>query len=179
MSIHLDQVVIRRAKFRCGPLNHQFQQTGRVWIKGANGAGKSSLFMALSGRLPLAGGVIRQLPRRLTSVGVEPLCFEHWTVAENFKFITTLGGHPQNIPAEIAHFSELRFGGLSLGQRRQVELSTMLSIPSEMLLLDEAFSCLDQRASDFYLAKIEQLSKSCLVLMTSHTPLTCEETFSL
>ena len=119
-------------------------------LRGANGAGKSSLLMALAGILRPESGEIR----RAEEAGLHLLTYQHGlkarlTVAENLHFWQALYGGPGlTIPEAlervgIAALAGLETGYLSSGQTRRLSLARLLVSERPIWLLDEPSATLD------------------------------------
>jgi ABC-type multidrug transport system ATPase subunit len=171
MSVILKDLRLQLGNFKLGPLSFESAESGVHLVRGSNGSGKTSLLRMLMGRLPSFSGTIEGVSFPLGSVGVEPLMMGSWSVRENINwFSDLLGKKPDPSSLEkISPWMEKRFDHLSLGQRRQVELSFILSMNFKILLLDEPLSPLDQNQRKIYSEAIEkQASLGSLVFVTSH-----------
>ncbi len=122
-----------------------------VWLRGANGRGKTSLLRLLAGlSTPEAGQVVRR--GELLYVAHANALKEDLTVLESLRFLARLHG----AAVDDAALTEAlrRFGmvnrrnapvrTLSQGQRRRVALSRLALVPSPAVwVLDEPFDALD------------------------------------
>lgn len=161
-------------------------------LLGPNGAGKSTVFGALTGLVRPDGGSVwvdgrdvtavplhrraglAYLPQRATSV-------PDWSVARVVTAALELRGvrrrERRRCCAELlervglAHLEGRRYGVLSGGERRRVELAKCLSVEPRVLLLDEPFAGLDPRIVAELTTLIRDLAASGVaVLVTDHNP---------
>ena len=159
-------------------------------LRGANGAGKTSLLRILCGFSPPEAGQIiwngaavgelgGAWRRDLFYLGHNSALQESLTVAENLAFTSTLAGEPANL-VEIAG-ALLRFGlkglhgrlvrQLSQGQKRRVALARLLLSKAPLWILDEPFVALDVAAVNLLSGIIaEHLERGGLAILTSHQP---------
>jgi len=154
-----------------------------VWVRGANGQGKTSLLRLLAGLArPEAGRIERQAGRERVYVGHANALKDDLSVAESLMFLSRLHGFDTSA---AAHEQALRRFGLnsrrdapvrtlSQGQRRRVALARLCTAPSTALwLLDEPFDALDAQGVDVLNAVLaEHAARGGSVLLTSHLPLT-------
>jgi heme exporter protein A len=156
-----------------------------VWIRGANGQGKTTLLRTLAGlSSPAAGAIVRHGHARAST----PVYLAHanavkedLTAGESLAFLLRLSG----IAASAATIDAAleRFGlrsrrhapvrTLSQGQRRRVALAR-LAVGDEpaLWLLDEPYDALDDEGSatlDALLAA--HATRGGVVVLTSHLPL--------
>jgi heme exporter protein A len=154
-----------------------------VWLRGANGQGKTSLLRLLAGLArPEAGRIERDAGRERVYVGHANALKDDLTVAESLMFMSRLHGFDTG--AEAHEGALRRFGllsrrdapvrTLSQGQRRRVALARLCTAPTTALwLLDEPFDALDAEG----VAALNELlaahaARGGSVLLTSHVPLT-------
>jgi len=161
-----------------------------VWIRGANGQGKTTLLRTLAGlSAPTAGelawaGAPEIAPRPLYLAHANALK-EDLTVAESLRFLLHLAG--QHVDGRAVDAALERFGmasrkdafvrTLSQGQRRRVALAR-LAAQRELLpwLLDEPFDALDAAGVELLAGVIaEHARRGGAVVLTSHLPLPIEE----
>jgi heme exporter protein A len=157
-----------------------------VWVRGANGQGKTTLLRTLAGLSAPAAGAIewRDAPARAP----RPLYLAHanalkddLTVAESLRFLLHLGASRVETAGVDAALE--RFGlasrrnafvrTLSQGQRRRVALAR-LAADRELRpwLLDEPFDALDAGGVEVLAALVVEHARcGGSVVLTSHLPL--------
>ena len=161
-----------------------------VWIRGANGQGKTTLLRTLAGlSAPAAGrlvwaGAPEIAPRPLYLAHANALK-EDLTVSESLRFLLHLAGHavdPRDVDGALERFGMASRKNafvrtLSQGQRRRVALAR-LAAQRELLpwLLDEPFDALDAVGVELLAGVIAQHARrGGAVVLTSHLPLPIDE----
>ena len=160
-----------------------------VWVRGANGQGKTTLLRTLAGlSAPEAGEIAWHDPaprRRLVYLAHANALKEDLTVVESLRFLLALAGEAPT-SAELDD-ALARFGlssrrhapvrTLSQGQRRRVALAR-LAVPAAPVtwLLDEPFDALDTAGIETLNTLLaEHARRGGSVVLTSHVPLTLAE----
>lgn len=136
---------------------------GGEWVHlwGKNGSGKTSLLQVLasfhppqSGRIFWNGNDVRanvqKYRQNIRFFGHEVALFERLTVKDNWELFAGLfdikGSSPRTFTGEISPHSLVH--ELSRGQKRRVELASLIASPKEFVILDEPFASLDDQAVD-------------------------------
>ena len=157
-----------------------------VWIRGANGQGKTTLLRTLAGlSAPEAGEIAWQDPmpqHRVVYLAHANALKEDLTVVESLRFLLALAGEAPE--GGVLEHALDRFGltsrrhapvrTLSQGQRRRVALARLAtqSTPSTWLL-DEPFDALDASGIETLNALLAaHARRGGSVVLTSHVPLT-------
>ena len=155
-------------------------------LLGANGAGKTTLLRILATLSRPTAGTARILgfdcarePERvrphLGVVGHGCWAYDDLTALENLRFWTTLHGRPVGEDRLRAALAQLdldaaaaeRVRTLSAGMRRRLALARLWLGEPQVLLLDEPFAALDQRAAkwlDGYLASVKARGGAALLV---------------
>ena len=158
-------------------------------VRGANGAGKTSLLRMLCGLLlPTEGQVLwcgkplrvqrDRLGQDLMYLGHAAALKDELSPLENLLDACALGGHTPTLPAALAALQGAGLRGhertparrLSQGQRRRSALARLaLSQNAPLWILDEPFNALDSTANAWLTGLIEAHLKSAgMVVLTSH-----------
>jgi heme ABC exporter ATP-binding subunit CcmA len=139
-----------------------------VLLRGANGAGKTSLLRTCAGLLPVVSGQAvvlghdltdaadrRAVRRRVGLLGHTSGLYDDLTVADNVRFWTrAAGARPADADAAMARLGlDGRLAGvavarLSAGQRRRTSLACLVARRPELWLLDEPHAGVDQAGRD-------------------------------
>jgi len=157
-------------------------------VLGANGAGKTSLLLAIAGRLPAAGGAVllgdTPPPRGVAArarrgVGrtfQAPRPYPEWTVRENVALAAERGGAPGDVEKlldelDLASLSDRPAGRLSVGEGKRLELARVLALGSGLLLLDEPLAGLSPAAAERVSGAIERRRREgAVVVWVEHGP---------
>jgi heme exporter protein A len=160
-----------------------------LWLTGSNGSGKTSLLRLLCGlSLPTVGEVrwygrdIRSLredySRELLYCGHASGVKEDLTAWENLAIGVELSGKSCSREDAyfaldqigLAHIAHLPTRVLSQGQRKRLALARLCIGPApKILILDEPFTALDQRAIDSLSALLNQrLAQGTAIVYTTH-----------
>ncbi len=158
---------------------------------GANGAGKSTTINCLTTVLPFDSGavdvagydVVREAARVRERVGVvfqASLLDPTLTTRENLRFRATLSKvAPERVETRIDQLSDMismgsfldrRYGLLSGGQRRRVDIARALIHEPSILFLDEPTAGLDPASRDLVWRTIQRLREDTglTVFLTTH-----------
>ncbi|NVJ50801.1 MAG: cytochrome c biogenesis heme-transporting ATPase CcmA [Gammaproteobacteria bacterium] len=165
-----------------------------LYIKGANGAGKTSLLNTLTGFIEPDNGAFSVSPenhfhtwltRNTLYLGHHTGIKSALTVTENLAFYAHLRGvtKPDFTSAiaavGLAGFDEQLAAHLSQGQKRRIALARLLIEPVALWILDEPLVALDVDGQAWLCGLIEQqVNNGGAVIVTSHQPLTLNCTVS-
>lgn len=161
-------------------------------LVGVNGAGKSTIFKAIMGFVPLAGGSISILgetgrqAQRQNRIAYVPQAEEvDWNFPVLVEDVVMMGrfGHMNllRIPRPVDHlkvasalarvdmtgFAKRQIGELSGGQKKRVFLARALAQEGEVILLDEPFTGVDVKTEDAIIALLRALRDEGKVILVS------------
>ena len=193
-SLVLDQVEVWKGETLLLSLDETIAPGEVLTLMGPSGVGKSTLLAFITGTLPpafqakgrvsLHGKDITDLPSNQRRVGIlfqDDLLFPHLSVGENMAFGLAPGANKLERRKKVnSALDEIELSGfydrdpatLSGGQKARVALMRMLLSNPCALLLDEAFSRLDQalRAQIRELVFARARALGLPVLMVTHDP---------
>ncbi|MGD8681610.1 MAG: heme ABC exporter ATP-binding protein CcmA [Lysobacterales bacterium] len=120
-------------------------------VTGANGCGKTTLIRVLAGVLHPASGTLRNTASGMAYVGHYLAIKDDLSVLENLRFMRDFIGTSERRTADVikrmglGRVEEQLARTLSAGQRKRCALSRLLLSETELWLLDEPYSNLDQQ----------------------------------
>ena len=179
---------IRGERLLFDALGFRLQGGQMLYLRGANGAGKTSLLRLLCGLAqPESGQILwngqpvgeqTELFRQaLFYLGHHNALQEALTVDENLAFYATLAGMAPNAAATAHALERMGLRGcqrrlvrhLSQGQKRRVALSRLMLNQASLWVLDEPFVALDTASLDLLAVVIGQhLQRGGMAVLTSH-----------
>lgn len=152
-------------------------------LRGANGAGKTSLLEVLAGlRDAEAGTVTRNFePDACHWVGHRNALNEALTPQENLRFWCELNGAScEGVRAALRSFelqavADQAARTLSAGQKRRAALARLAAVRRDIWFLDEPLSALDTAGVSHWLALLrEHSARGGAAVLTSHQALDAE-----
>ena len=159
-------------------LNLEIEASSFTAILGPNGAGKSTTIQMLIGLLqPTSGQIIYAEQAKLGVVFQNSVLDANLTVVENlqirakqYKQVAT--GKVEKLIEQLGltSFAKQRYGTLSGGQKRRVDIARALLNSPDLLFLDEPTTGLDiqTRESIWKLLKDLQQKENMTVVLTTH-----------
>jgi len=146
-------------------------------LRGANGAGKSSLLRALAGLAPLAAGTLLwdgaaaledhpEHARRIAWLGHLDAVKPALTAAENVPDASALGA------VGLSAYADLPARLLSAGQKRRLAIARVIAASAPLWLLDEPTTGLDAASLDQFIGICEtHRAGGGMIIASTHTPL--------
>lgn len=159
-----------------------------VRVLGANGAGKTSLLLAIAGRLPAARGEVLfggdiapsgaavRARRGLARTLQVPRPFPEWTVRENVAVAAECADALGEVgrlleELELTALEDRPAGQLSVGEGKRLELARALAFKPAVLLLDEPTAGLTPHAAERLSGLIErERRRGAGVVWVEHGP---------
>ncbi|MEP3248321.1 MAG: heme ABC exporter ATP-binding protein CcmA [Sneathiella sp.] len=193
MTLHAENLsCIRQDRLIFDKLTFSVAPGSVLWIKGKNGAGKSSLLRIVAGLLKQAEGDILW---KGENVRTEPDCFAGQfryighqeplkpvlSVEENLKFWTEFAGR-DDVDKALEEFELLRIKEtpariLSAGQKKRTNLARLIAAPAPLWILDEPVSSLDSHYIDLFCTHLTRhIAAGGMALLATHQDLNLEST---
>jgi ATPase subunit of ABC transporter with duplicated ATPase domains len=166
----LDGAVIERGSFRLGPVDLEIGWGERVQLKGPNGSGKTSVLLALLGRLALTTGEWWLGPSVV--VGELGQLRSRWDPEETLlrAFVADTGLLLPDARSLLAKFAlgpehvRRTLASLSPGERTRAELARFQAVGVNFLVLDEPTNHLDLPAVEELEAALRGYAGTLLVV---------------
>lgn len=182
-------VCLRGGRRLFGPLTSRLEPGDLLWVRGANGAGKTSLLRILCGLMAATEGEIfwggrpigdlqEDFCQHLIFLGHLAALKEDLTPLENLLIACQLSGQDISEMQARSALSDAGLQGredtpvrhLSQGQRRRSALARLSTGSAAALwILDEPFNALDKTATAWLASVIrDHQSRSGMVILTTH-----------
>ena len=119
-------------------------------IRGANGSGKTTLMRLLAGIITPGAGTITNSATTTAYLAHALAIKEDLSALENLQFVWEFSGKPSVSPLQalkkvgLSRVAHQTARTLSAGQRKRCALARLCIAPSQLWLLDEPYSNLDQ-----------------------------------
>ncbi|MEQ8714550.1 MAG: ATP-binding cassette domain-containing protein [Cyclobacteriaceae bacterium] len=175
-------------------LSYTFESKKAIAVTGANGSGKSTLLKLISGIVPITRGNIIYENADKAAIPVESVfrnisfcapyqeLIEEFTLSEIIRFHQAFrpleGGHNVEELADLwqlSHALNKRIHFYSSGMKQRVRLGLAIYSKSELTLLDEPTSNLDEKGVEWYLDLIGKVINQRTLVVASN--ITREYTF--
>lgn len=149
----------------------------RIALMGPSGCGKTTLLRGIAGLITPVSGEIR-VSGKISYVFQEPRLFPWLTAEQNVsivsKKISTSKSRHLLSALELSECSEKYPDELSGGQRQRVSIARALSVPFDILLLDEPFRGLDEGLRRRVFRLISQHAEGKILIIATHDPAEAE-----
>ena len=146
-----------------------FPDTGVVLLQGESGIGKTTLLRVLAGLYKPQAGRITGLSNRTISVAFqEPRLLPQLSALQNVALVSDVQKATELL--ERLHLGDVlhqKAGSLSGGQQQRVSLARAFAFTTDVVLLDEPFSGLDEQ-NKLRAAAVIQTAR--LAIIVSHDP---------
>jgi heme ABC exporter ATP-binding subunit CcmA len=158
-----------------------------VLLRGANGAGKTSLLRACAGLLRVVAGEAwvlgqdlvrdqRAVRRKVGLLGHQTGLYDEMTAAENLRFALRASRAPLSAAAPAmemlgitGRLASTQVSALSAGQRRRVALAVLVARDPELWLMDEPHAGLDAEHRDLLDGLVRRAAeRGTTIVLASH-----------
>lgn len=169
-------------------LNYVFESGSSYAILGANGAGKSTLLQVISGSLSSSEGAIsyskegkslnsENIFQHLSMAAPYLELIEEFTLRElidfHFKFKRYCSGLDRYRLIDLLALRKSEHKAIkffSSGMKQRVKLALTFCSDTDIIMLDEPASNLDQQGLEWYLSLVEEFSSDRLLIVCSNQP---------
>lgn len=167
-------------------VNYVFESGSSYAILGANGAGKSTILQVISGSLSSSEGSIsyskdgvllnpENVFEHLSMAAPYLELIEELTLRElidfHFRFKKFRSGLDRDFMIDLMglkHSEHKAIKNFSSGMKQRVKLALAFCSDTEMILLDEPASNLDQQGLEWYLNLVEKYTKDRILIICSN-----------
>jgi ABC-type multidrug transport system ATPase subunit len=169
-------------------LSFEFLKNESIAIIGPNGSGKSTLMQALAGAIPINEGKVNYINEEnlipdenwheLLSFSAPYLeLIEEFTLAESVNFHIKFKPFQNDLTSsdflqiiDLEKHKNKPVKNFSSGMRQKLKLGLAFYSRTQILLLDEPTSNLDQNGFEWYLHNVEKALKDKIVIVSSNEP---------
>ncbi|MEE9433389.1 MAG: heme ABC exporter ATP-binding protein CcmA [Sphingorhabdus sp.] len=148
-SITLENIaVVRGGRLVLQKFSLQVRAGDIIWLRGANGTGKSTLLRLIAGLLPAAAGD-RQIDGKIALVDDRLALDSALSVEKALGYWARMDGSSAQAQQDalaafdLANLADIPVGYLSSGQRKRAALARVLASNADVWLLDEPYNGLD------------------------------------
>ncbi|MBJ7389266.1 MAG: heme ABC exporter ATP-binding protein CcmA [Sphingomonadaceae bacterium] len=176
-SLSLDNVAVMRGNrlLLCG-LSVAARAGDVIWIRGANGCGKSSLLRLVAGLLTVTSGTIHSEGRM--ALADENMALDaNVTLEAALRFWADLDGasaearHAALTDMDLQNLIHIPVRFLSTGQRKRASIARVLASNADIWLMDEPYNGLDSAScTRLDQAIIARVASGGIVLVAAHQP---------
>lgn len=176
-SLSLDNVAVMRGnRILLRGLSVAARPGDVIWIRGANGCGKSSLLRLVAGLLTVMSGAI-QSEGRMALADENMALDANVTVEAALRFWADLDGasadarHAALTDMDLQNLVHIPVRFLSTGQRKRASIARVLASNADIWLMDEPYNGLDSAScARLDQAIIARVASGGIVLVAAHQP---------
>ena len=171
MNIAMNAVTFGYGATRiCDKLNWTLPENGVTCLWGPSGCGKTTLLRLLAGLEKPQKGTVEPNGHRVSMVFQEDRLLPWLTVRENAALACDDERKVDELLAAVSliELADSTPDAISGGQQRRVALVRALAADSELLLLDEPFTGLDEETKALVIPLIREAAKTRPVVLVTH-----------
>ncbi len=149
-------------------------ENDRIWLYGESGCGKTTLVRLLLGLEKAdSGQIIKDTDFKFSCVFQENRLLPFKTALQNVMLVSKdLNLAKENLKAlGLEDDINTPVSSLSGGMKRRVAIARALSVDFDCLILDEAFTGLDEENINIAIARILKVAQNKPIVLISHSPL--------
>ena len=150
--------------------SYEFPKKGLVLVTGPSGSGKTTLLNVILGFIKPEGQV-KSYAKAVSAVFQEDRLVPTLTALENVSLVSNKDEAKKRlIEMKLGDSLDLYPSELSGGMKRRVAIARALAMPSDVLILDEAFSGIDDPLAKELILEILKEKKDNLIIAVTHRP---------
>lgn len=150
----------------------EIKKGDKIWLSGPSGCGKTTLIKLILGLLKAQKGKIELGNLTPSVVFQENRLLPFYTVMQNIELV---GGDKEKVKEilsvlGIGETENLYPSSLSGGMKRRAAIARALSVPFDLLILDEAFNGIDEKNLHSTIDCIKKFTDGKTVILITHNP---------
>lgn len=149
-------------------ISHTFQK-GITLLRGVSGEGKTTLLRIIAGlELPDKGEVVYPVNRKISMVFQEDRLLPYYTGEENIAFVMGDRVYSEELAKKWGLWEafDKKVAAYSGGMKRRIAMIRALSVPFDILLLDEPFTGLDEENKEKMFLELKSFPDAYILLVT-------------
>ncbi len=176
-SLNVDNVAVMRGnRMVLRGLSIAARSGDIIWIRGANGCGKSTLMRLVAGLLAVTSGAVHAEGR--IALADENLALDaNMTVEAALRFWADMDGASTNVrdaalmDMDLQDLANIPVRFLSTGQRKRASIARVLASQADIWLMDEPYNGLDSAScARLDQAMLAHTASGGIVLVAAHQP---------
>ncbi len=144
----------------------------KIWLSGPSGCGKTTLINLILGLLKADNGEIVVSTTKPSVVFQENRLLPYYTVMQNIELV---GGDKEKgkkilSALGISETQNAYPASLSGGMKRRAAIARALSVPFDLLILDEPFNGIDENNLMLTINCIKEFAQDKTIILITHNP---------